>query len=123
MQGRDSMDERRLNKRLELAVTLKLEYIYKQAEKSTKDITIEVIDLSSSGIGFRTKEKLDVEGFYDTQMKIWTKEVIPCVMQIVWEAAETDSMYRYGAVFVGMSEIDQQKINTYQMISEKAGME
>lgn len=113
------MDERRMSKRLELTVTLKLEYIHKQAEKSAKDITIEVTDLSSRGIGFRSKEKLDVEGFYDMNMKIWTKEVIPCVIHIVREAAEADGMYRYGAVFVGMSEINQQKINTYQMISEK----
>lgn len=112
------MEERRTSRRLELTVTLKLEYIHEQDKKAYRDVTIEVLDLSSRGIGFRSKEKLDVQGFYDTKMVIWTKEVIPCVMQIVREASETDGVHRYGAVFVGMSGINQQKIDNYQMIQE-----
>lgn len=118
MKGTGMMEERRTSKRLELTVTLKLEYIHGQTQKAEKNVTIEVLDLSSKGIGFRSKEKLDVEGFYDTKMIIWTKEVIPCVMQIIREVSEADGIYHYGAVFVGMSEINQQKIDTYQMIDE-----
>lgn len=112
------MEEKRKRKRLELTVTLQLEYINDQAEKDSKEVEIEVMDISSGGMGFRSKEKLDSDGFYDTEMVIWTKEVIPCVIHIVREVAEEDGSYQYGGVFVGMNEIDQRKIDIYQMIAE-----
>ncbi|MCI9612981.1 MAG: PilZ domain-containing protein [Eubacterium sp.] len=107
--------ERRSGKRLELTVTLNLKCVQDHTEK---EILIKVTDLSCTGMGFRSMEKLDVKGYYDTNMVIWTKEVIPCVIQIVRETQEDDGTYRYGAMFIGMSEINQQKIHTYQMIDE-----
>lgn len=112
------MEEKRKRKRLELTVTLKLEYLNDNSEKASKEVNIEVSDISSGGMGFRSNEKLDADGFYDTQMVIWTKEVIPCVIHIVREAQNADGSYQYGGVFVGMNEIDQRKIDIYQMIAE-----
>lgn len=69
---------------------------------------------------------LDIEIACLLEYNVRRENDIKCkgeVIHIVREAAETDGIYRYGAVFVGMSEIDQQKINTYQMISEKEGRE
>lgn len=112
------MEEKRKRKRLELTVTLQLEYLNDKSEKASKEVEIEVSDISSSGMGFCSKEKLDADGFYDTQLVIWTKEVIPCVIHIVREVQNEDGSYQYGGVFVGMNEIDQRKIDIYQMIAE-----
>lgn len=112
------MEEHRKRERLELTVTLQLEYINEQSENASKEIEVEVLDISSTGIGFRSNEKLDAEGFYNTKVAIWTKEVIPCVIRVVRETTEADGRYYYGGAFVGMSEIDQSKINNYHMIEE-----
>ncbi len=110
--------ERRSGKRLELTVTLKLKSVQGDAEK---EIFINVTDLSCTGIGFHSREKLEIDGYYDTNMVIWTKEVIPSVIQIVREEKQDDGTYHYGAMFIGMSEINQQKIHTYQMIEDQTG--
>ncbi len=107
--------ERRSGKRLELTATLKLKRVQDDTEK---EIMINVTDLSCTGMGFHSAQKLDVKGYYDTNMAIWTKEVIPCVVQVVRETQEDDGTYHYGAMFIGMSEINKQKIHTYQMIDE-----
>lgn len=112
------MEEKRKRKRLELTVRLQLEYINEREEKASKEVLIEVSDISSGGIGFRSREKLDAQGFYNTKMVIWTKEVIPCVIHVVREDEEANGIYHYGGVFVGMNEIDQRKIDIYQMIKE-----
>lgn len=112
------MDERRKRKRLELLVTLQLEYLNEQPKSSAKEIEVDVADISSTGIGFRSSEKLDTEGYYNTMVTIWTKETIPCVIQIVREVKEESGNYFYGAAFIGMSEIDQSKINNYSMIEQ-----
>lgn len=111
------MEEKRRHKRLELTVSLQLEYLNEQSEKDSREVVIEVSDISSNGIGFFSHEKLDTDGFYNTQMVIWTKEVIPCVIHVVRETAE-EGRYHYGGIFVGMNEIDQRKIDIYQMIEE-----
>lgn len=113
------MEEKRRNKRLELTVTLKLEYLDEAVDETrSKYVEIQVIDLSRSGIGFSSAEKLDPDGFYDTKMEIWTKEIIPCVIHIIRERDNGDGTYQYGGIFTGMNDIDKRKIDIYQMFEE-----
>jgi len=113
------MEEKRKSKRLELKVTLELEYLDEAAGTTkSKTVEIQVIDLSRSGIGFTSAEKLDPDGFYDTKMEIWTKEIIPCVIHIIRESENEDGTYKYGAIFTGMNDIEKRKIDIYQMLAE-----
>ncbi len=111
------MEEKRKYRRLDLSVTLKLEYINDASEKAVREVEVEVFDLSRAGIGFHSKEKLDPDGFYDTNMVIWTKEIVPCVIHIVREVPD-ETGYRYGGLFVGMNDIEQRKINIYELFDE-----
>ncbi|MFV0464931.1 MAG: PilZ domain-containing protein [Lachnospiraceae bacterium] len=112
------MQEKRRNKRLDLRVVVQLERLYSQGTTDTKYINVEVTDLSRSGIGFRTSQKLQVDTYYDTQIQIWTKEVIAAVIEIVRTNEDEDGIYHYGASFIGMTDADAIKIDIYNIFNE-----
>lgn len=111
------MEERRKSKRLELDVTLKLERLDENGVATLKYVHISVQDISKSGIGFRSEQKLEVGSFYNARLQIWTKEVIDTVIKII-RRDEQDNSYRYGGQFVGMADADALKIEIYQMFSD-----
>lgn len=110
------MEERRKNKRTELPTNV----IIKKMVGNSKEVEIEVIDLSRSGLGFVCKEKLEIGEVYESFLTIWTKEVIHAFLQIVRiEMQEGKTSYLYGASFVGLPELDASRIGVYQTINDK----
>lgn len=113
------MEEKRKYKRLDLDVTIQLERLDEDDITTLKYVHVDVKNLSRGGIGFCCSQKLDVGTYYDTSIQIWTKEVIDAVIEIVRREGDEEEGYRYGAVFIGMMEIDGLKIDIYQMFSEE----
>ena len=74
------MEERRKDKRTQLPTNV---IIKKMLGSGNKEVEIEVIDLSRSGLGFSCKEKLEIGEVYESFLTIWTKEVIHAFLQIV----------------------------------------
>lgn len=111
------MEEKRKHKRLELDVTVELERLDQDGITTLKYIHVDISDLSHSGIGFKAKQELEVGTYYNTQLTIWTKEVIDAVIEIV-RRRETEDGYFYGAEFIGMTEPDALKIDIYQIFNE-----
>jgi len=111
------MQEKRKNKRLDLDVTVELERLDTDEITTLKYIHVETTDLSKSGIGFKSKQILEVGSFYNTKLQIWTKEVIEAVIEIV-RRVETEDGYEYGASFIGMIDKDAMKIDIYQIFSD-----
>ena len=111
------MQEKRKYRRLELHVSVKLEAMDDSVPEDEKEFGVNVTDLSSGGIGFESPVKLKRGEYYNTQMEIWTKEVISCIIETVREV-ERDGVYHYGAIFIGMNDIDKRKIYVYQLIDE-----
>ncbi len=111
------MEERRRFKRLDLDVSVQLERLDTDGMTTLKFIHVDVVDLSKSGIGFTSKQKLDAGTYYDAKLQIWTKEIIDAVVEIVRVEEDTDC-YRYGAVFVGMTETNALKIEIYQLFND-----
>lgn len=110
------MEERRKDKRTELPTNV----IIKKMVGNSKEVEIEVIDLSKSGLGFVCKEKLEIGEVYESFLTIWTKEVIHAFLQIVRiEMQEGMESYLYGASFVGLPELDASRIGVYQTINDK----
>lgn len=110
-------EERRLDKRTELPSRL---VIKRLDDGSSKEITIEIVDLSKSGIGFDCKEALQIGEVYETYLTIWTEEVIHAFLRIVRiDLKDEDKGYGYGAVFVGMPEMDSSRIGVYQIVNDK----
>ena len=111
-------EERRRNKRLDLDVTLELERLDKGGVTTLKYVHVEVDDLSKSGIGFHCGRELEIGSIYNTRMEIWTKEVIHSVVKIIRCNQTEEGDYRYGGVFIGMTDTDALKISIYQMLND-----
>ena len=110
------MKEKRNSRRLDLDVIIDLERI-DNGSTTVKSITVETIDLSKSGIGFKTKELLELDSFYNVKLQIWTKETINAIIKIV-RRMEAEDEYHYGAFFIGMTEKTELKIEIYEMLYE-----
>ncbi|MDD6811644.1 MAG: PilZ domain-containing protein [Lachnospiraceae bacterium] len=107
------MEERRKNRRMELTAALLLKGLNGEADS---EVSIEIIDVSKTGIGFICTNPLNIGAVYEADLTIWTKEVLHVFLEIVRiEKLEKDE-YSYGAIFIGMSEIDSKRIEVYQTI-------
>lgn len=111
------MEDRRKSRRLELEVAVQFSKIEEGRITTVKYEYVKVSDMSRSGIGFSTTQELKVNDFYDTKIRIWTGETLDTVVKIIRGEKKGDK-YQYGGVFVGMTEMDAQKIDIYQMFRE-----
>lgn len=108
-------EERRKSKRTGMTSTL---VIKRLDGKSDSEVSIEIVDVSTTGIGFTCNEVLQIGEVYESFLTIWTKEVLHAFLQIVRIELRGNS-YAYGAVFIGMPEMDSARIGVYQTIHEK----
>lgn len=108
--------ERRRNKRMGLSSTLVIKRL--DGDGGNRRVTIEILDVSKTGIGFICDSSLQIGEVYESFLTIWTKEVIHAFLQIVRIEMNSEGRYVYGAVFIGMPEMDSARIEVYQTINE-----
>ncbi len=110
------MRERRKNQRIELEGKL----VVKRMDQGGKAerIGIEINDCSKTGVGFTCMERLDMGAVYEAFLTIWTKEVLHVFLEIVRVENRQNGMFEYGAIFIGMSEMDASRIETYSTIKK-----
>lgn len=106
------MEERRKNKRMELASTLTVNRL-DGASKEVLDI--DVIDVSKTGVGFSCSTPLDIGAVYEADLRIWTQEVLHAFLEIV-RIEKKGQEFIYGAIFIGMPEMDSARIETYETV-------
>lgn len=109
------MDERRKRKRTDLDAQLKIK---RTDGSSIAEVSIDVIDVSLSGIGFLCEDELELGAIYEGTLTIWTKEKIKVFLDIV-RRQEKDGTINYGAHFVGMPDLYKRKIGVYQTVEEE----
>lgn len=108
------MEERRGSKRTEL----KSKLLVKRLDSSEQEeVGVEVKNVSKTGIGFYCDEILDMGAVYEAYLTIWTKEVIHAFIEIVRIEKVVDT-YEYGGLFIGMPEIDLQRIDVYNVVND-----
>ena len=108
------MDERRKTKRS----TLTSHLVIKRLDSGAiEEVEIEVLDVSKTGIGFTSKEPLIIGAVYEGYLTIWTKEVLHAFIEIVRIEKKADS-FEYGAIFIGMPEVESNRIEVYQTFNE-----
>lgn len=108
------MVERRKSKRTEL----KSKLLVKRLDNGKlEEVSVEVENVSKTGIGFECEELLEIGAVYEAYLTIWTKEVIHAFIEIVRIEKEPDG-FQYGGLFIGMPEIDLQRIDVYNVVSE-----
>lgn len=108
------MVERRKSKRTEL----KSRIIVKRLDSGkTEEIGIDVLNVSKTGIGFICDGLLEIGAVYEAYLTIWTKEVLHAFIEIVRIEKESET-FQYGGTFIGMPEMDLQRIDVYNVVSE-----
>lgn len=108
------MVERRNSKRTELKSRL---IVKRVVSDSQEEIDVEVMNVSRTGIGFYCDELLDIGAVYEAYLTIWTKEIIHAFIEIVRIEKKPDT-FEYGGLFIGMPEIDLQRIDVYNVVSD-----
>ena len=78
-----------------------------------QEVSIKIIDVSKSGLGFICSEALQIGEVYESFLTIWTKEVIHAFLKIARIELQGDDFF-YGALFIGMPEMDSSRIGVYQ---------
>ena len=106
------MEERRKSKRTAMNSTL---LIKRLDNEDHIEVDIEIVDVSKGGVGFKAKQLLKIGEVYESYLTIWTKEVLHAFLQIVRIELQGEE-YVYGAVFIGMPEMDASRIEIYQTV-------
>ena len=113
------VQEKRKSKRIGINVKIKLQKVSNNLIAfGLKEFEVNVVNISKDGMAFRTKERLALNSFYDTQVVLWTKESFDTVIEIVRMENFGEEETLYGCRFVGISAADQFKIDVYQIVSE-----
>ena len=105
-------NERRKSKRIELEAKI---IVNRLDSKEKKEIDIDILDISTSGIGFICNEFLAIGSIYDADLTLWNKDVIHCFIEIV-RIHKTENGVNYGGLFIGMTENDLKRIEVYDMV-------
>ena len=106
--------ERRRGKRTEMPAELLIKRLDRQEEES---ILIRICDISTTGLGFICKEPLENGSVYECILTLWNKDKIHSFVEIV-RREDYEMEYRYGAFFVGMTEMDAYRIEVFQMVQQ-----
>lgn len=118
MSGADNRRARRID--------LKSTIVVKRIDNGIEEeVTIDIHDMSKSGIGFTCDKELEMDAVYESYITIWTKEVIHALLRIVRKTDDGEGCL-YGATFMGLSEIDAYRIETFDLVErekEKNGEE
>ena len=75
------------------------------------DIIIPLLLFYIVGYGVVSRVKV-----YEAFLTIWTKEVLHVFLEVVRVENKQNGKFEYGAIFIGMSEMDASRIETYGTI-------
>lgn len=100
------MEERRKAKRLPVTLTLEICNLYKQDYVQVSDLhaPIEVVNVSQTGIGFRTKSVLPIGYYFNASINLGTEDTLHSVVEIIRSKEDGDEII-YGCEFVGMADV------------------
>lgn len=109
------MQEKRRAKRMDLQATLLMRRIGDTTSKGV--VTIEVLDISQTGIGFICDKDLEIGTTYEADIIIWTGDIIHAFIEVVRKNTHTGGGI-YGGIFIGMPEADWCRIRVYETYQE-----
>ena len=108
------MEEKRHSQRSELTSKLMIKRL--DSQDAGEEVTIDITDVSKGGVGFTCNKALEIGAVYESFLEIWTKEVLHAFLEIVRIEKKGDE-YIYGSSFVGLPEMEAQRIATYQTVT------
>lgn len=108
------MEERRKSKRTDLQSKILVKKLNSEVQE---EIGVDIMNVSKTGIGFCCDTLLDMGAVYEAFLTIWTKEVIHAFIEIV-RIEKAQDTYEYGGLFIGMPEVELQRINIFNMVND-----
>ena len=109
------MQEKRKSRRFVLEANIAMERV---DGNKNRLVPINVIDVSGTGIGFSCREILEMNSVYKLQLKIWTGDIVDALVNIIRFDNSNESMYVYGANFIGMPGNDTSKFNIHELFEQ-----
>lgn len=106
-------------RRIDISVNIRLKDIQGNIHPgySSELIEVKVVNISKTGIAFKSPEKLAFNGFYDTDMIFPNKEKFDALLQVVrMDEPDKNGLILYGCSFIGINSADQFKIDVYQVL-------
>ena len=110
------MEEKRHAKRMDLECKLLLKRL-DNVDGNAREVKVDVKDVSKTGIGFSSDEQLTMGSVYECLLRIWTGEVLHTFVEIIRIVPKGGTNF-YGGIFIGMTEMDQNRIQIYSNFSE-----
>lgn len=106
--------EKRGAKRLPLKLKLKISSLFKQHNDIITNVNaeIEIENISKTGIGFKCKEKLPLNYYFDADIDLGKGRTFWALIKII-RIEEHDYGYFYGCQFVGLADIISSRIEMY----------
>lgn len=104
------MKERRKSRRMELLSQLLIKSLN---GPKNEEVAIEVSDVSKTGIGFNCDRQLAAGVVYEAHLTIWMREKLHVFLEIIRTENLEENRYKYGAIFIGMSEMDSKRIEVF----------
>ena len=105
----------RKNNRIKLTSSLFIKRLDRDTQEKV-EIEIEILDVSKSGVGFSCSKPLEIGAVYESHLRIWTQEVLHAFLEIVRIEKAADG-FTYGAIFIGMPELEASRIQLYDTIN------
>lgn len=109
------MEEKRNDRRMGLSAKLLIKNM-NDTDSQVEEAAIEVLDVSKSGVGFICDMPLSIGGVYETQLKIWTDEVIHAFLKVVRIEQTKEERYVCGTIFIGLPEMNAKRIEVYELL-------
>lgn len=108
------MNEKRKHKRLPLKLELTISALFKQDYELIPDInaSIEVVDISKSGLGFICNHELPLNYYFDTKIELSEDNYFYAVLKIV-RVEQAEDKYFVGCEFVGLADILSTRVDLY----------
>lgn len=107
--------EKRNDRRMDLSAKLLIKNM-NDPSAVAEEAEIEVLDVSRSGVGFICDTPLSIGAVYETQLKIWTDEVIHAFLKVVRIEQTKEEKYICGTIFIGLPDINAKRIEVYELL-------
>ena len=102
------MKEKRRDKRMEVSLNLEISSLFKQDNVKVEnvDATIQVVNISKSGIGFRSKSILPLGYYFNACIQLGAEDAkLYSVIKIIRMDEKEDGSRMYGCEFIGMAPV------------------
>ncbi len=109
------MSEKRRTKRLPVDIILKVEDLYKQdyVKMDAVNETIEVTNISKTGIGFSSKTDMPLDFYFNCKITIDDEKFFYSVVKIIRKEMKDNHWY-FGCEFVGLADVLSSCIDDYE---------